>query len=77
VGRKRQKVIKVMKRKLPELFMCPKCGKNTMKVNVDRKHGTTLVVCGDCGLKEEFHTADRVEPIDIYCIFIDQFYARP
>jgi len=77
VGRKRQKVVKVIKRKLPELFLCPKCGKNTVKVNIDPKHEIARVVCGDCGLRGEFHTADRVEPIDIYCIFIDQFYNRP
>ena len=77
MGRKRQKVVKIIKRKLPDLFLCPRCGKNTVKVNIDPKHEIARVVCGDCGLTGEFRTTDRVEPIDVYCIFIDQFYDRP
>lgn len=76
MGRRRQKVVKVVKKKLPELFLCPKCGKNTVKVNIDPKHDFAHIICGDCGLRGEVHTSASVEPIDIYCIFIDQFYAR-
>ncbi|RJS90047.1 hypothetical protein CW700_01890 [Candidatus Bathyarchaeota archaeon] len=77
MGRRRRKVVKVVKRKLPEFFLCPRCGKNTVKVSIDRRHEVAVVVCGACGLKGEFPLSSLSEPVDIYCSFVDQFYARP
>ena len=77
MGRRRQKVVKTIKRKLPDLFLCPKCGKNNIKVTIDPKRETAFITCGACGLRENFHIPLSTEPVDAYNIFIDQFYSRP
>lgn len=77
MGRRRRKVVKTVKRKLPDLFLCPKCGKNNIKVTIDPKRGIAYITCGECGLKGNFHISMTIEPIDAYNIFIDQYYARP
>lgn len=76
MGRRRRKAVQVVKRKLPEFFLCPRCGKNTVKVSIDRKRKVDIVICGACELRSEFPLSSLMEPVDVYCLFIDQFYAK-
>ena len=76
MGRRRKKVVRVVRRGLPEYFLCPRCGKNTVKISTDKKREVTFVVCGTCGLKNVSHLYSHMEPVDIYCTFVDQFYAQ-
>ena len=43
-----------------------------MKKNI----GKALILCGVCKLKEELDAPKFCEPIDIYCIFTDNFYKK-
>jgi len=74
LGRRRRKVSKIVKRRLPEFYLCPRCGKNTVKATMDRKHGRVSVLCGSCGLSNTFHMKPQMEEVDAYCLFVDSYY---
>jgi transcription elongation factor Elf1 len=74
MGRRRKKVVRIPKKHLPKFFACPKCGKETVRVEISRDHGTAIVGCGSCSLKEEFPIKPAQGEIDIYCLFTDKFY---
>lgn len=74
MGRRRKKVEKIIKKTLPEFYLCPKCGKNTMKATLNRKEGKASVVCGNCGLKSILEITNQMEEIDAYNRFIDSYY---
>jgi len=74
LGRRRRKVVKIVRRKLPEFYLCPRCGKNTVKATINRKQGRVAVVCGSCGLNESFPIRPQMAEVDAYCLFIDNYY---
>lgn len=63
-----------MRRKLPEFYLCPRCGKNTVKATINKKLGQIAVVCGNCGLKNTFSAKTQMEGVDAYCLFVDSYY---
>ncbi len=74
--RRRTKVVKVMPRKLPDVFVCPKCGSTAVKVAIDKSKQTAHVRCSVCSLHGDLPTAPTTQPVDIYCQFSDMFYER-
>ena len=76
MGRRRKQVVKIVKRTLPELYLCPSCGKNTVKSTVNRDKGRAAVICSSCGLKSAFPATERMGEVDAYCAFVDKFYGR-
>lgn len=77
MGRRRRKVVHIPKKRLPKLFSCPKCGKETIRVEIDRDQRRGVVACGACGVKDEFPIKPVQGEIDIYCMFTDKFYRTP
>lgn len=75
MGRRRKKVVKVVRRTLPELFLCPRCGKNTVKATINKKKGYAVVVCSNCSLISTFEYSRQMAEVDAYCRFVDGFYA--
>jgi transcription elongation factor Elf1 len=77
MGRRRRKVVHIPKKRLPRLFSCPKCGKETVRVEIYRDQKRAIVACGGCGVKEEFTIKPAQGEIDVYCMFTDKFYGSP
>lgn len=74
MGRRRRKVVRFPKKKLPKVFLCPKCGVNAVHVMV-KDEVNSLVKCGNCGFEVEVPVSPTDEPVDLYCKFTDKFYA--
>ena len=74
MGRKRKQVVRIVKRQLPELYLCPKCGKNTVKSNINKKQNRATVICSSCGLKQSFECTPTMAEVDAYCAFVDSYY---
>ncbi len=74
MGRIRRKVVQAVRRKLPELYLCPKCGKNTVKATINKKKEHVAVICSDCGLSSTYPLDRNIAEVDAYCLFVDAYY---
>lgn len=74
MGRRRRRVIRVVKRTLPKVFSCPRCGMISIKVKV-KSGGLATIACGSCGLNLQYNLTSKKEPIDIYNEFVDNYLA--
>jgi transcription elongation factor Elf1 len=72
MGRRKRRVVHVVRKTLPKVFTCPNCG--MVSVRLQPKDTTTIISCGSCGTSQEIPNAGK-EPIDIYNEFIDRFNA--
>jgi transcription elongation factor Elf1 len=75
MGRRRRRVVKIVKKKLPTIFTCPACGEESVKVIVKSGSGNAVVQCGSCGIREELSVPPSSSMVDVYCIFTDRYYA--
>ncbi|MEL9990894.1 MAG: hypothetical protein QXP98_10180 [Thermoproteus sp.] len=69
--RRKRKIIVRPKKTIPKIFVCPNCGAQT--VNVKKIDDKYVVICGNCGLKEEFEEHPRWSSVDYYNLFVDHF----
>ena len=74
MGRRRRKVVHIPKKRLPKFFSCPRCGKETVRVEIFREEGRAVVGCSSCGLQEEFQLKSAQGEVDVYCMFTDKVY---
>ena len=74
MGRRRRKVVHIPKKRLPKFFSCPKCGKETVRVDILREESRAVVGCSSCGVQEEFPIKSAQGEVDVYCMFTDKVY---
>jgi transcription elongation factor Elf1 len=74
MGRRRKKVVHIPKKRLPKFFSCPKCGKETVRVELFRDESRGLARCSSCGLQEEFTVKSAQGEVDVYCMLTDRVY---
>ena len=74
MGRRRRRVVRIVKKKLPTVFTCPRCGEEAVRVTIDKQTGHTTVLCALCQLKDEFPAHPAAQMIDVYSYFTDRFY---
>jgi transcription elongation factor Elf1 len=74
LGRKRKKVVRYSRNRLPHQYLCPNCGKNSIMVIVREDQEVARIFCSNCSLKREIPVIGETAPIDAYCQFIDRFY---
>lgn len=74
MGRKRKKEEKIYKKSLPEQYLCPSCGMNTIRVNMSKKNNSALMSCGSCNLRKKVEVKDNTSQVDAYCQFVDNYY---
>ncbi len=73
MGRRRRKIIRVTKKKLPKVFSCPQCGMVSIRVKINPSKGSKIV-CGNCNITwEKTNITKLTEAIDIYNEFVDDF----
>ena len=77
MGRRRRKVVRVLKKQLPKVFLCPKCGREAITVDLDKTKEVATVKCRSCGLTQEMTSKPAFKEIDIYCLFTDKYYSKP
>jgi len=76
MGRRRRKVVRILKKRLPQVFLCPRCGKETIRVRLVKGEDRAMLHCGGCGLTDEFPTRQPYKDIDVYCKFTDKYYSQ-
>ncbi|TMI61723.1 hypothetical protein E6H12_07530 [Candidatus Bathyarchaeota archaeon] len=81
MGRRRRRVVRIVKKKLPTVFVCPRCGEEAVRVTIAKDTGHATVLCALCNLKDDFPAHPAAQAIDVYSYFTDKFYgvkdARP
>ncbi|MEM3881377.1 MAG: hypothetical protein ACPLIG_06670 [Candidatus Bathyarchaeales archaeon] len=76
MGRRRKKVVRIPKKRLPKFFSCPKCGKETVSVEIFRDQERAVAGCSSCGFQEEFQVKPAQSEVDVYCMLTDRIYSN-
>jgi len=71
--RRRKKIVKIIKPKIPDVFICPNCGLKSLNIKIEKKKKYATVFCGSCRIEWEMELAGYEEKIDIYHMFFDAF----
>src|SRR5467141_1688710 len=74
MGRRRRRVIRIVKKKLPTVFVCPRCGEEAVRVTIAKDTGHATGLCALCNLKDDFPAHPAAQAIDVYSYFTDRFY---
>lgn len=79
MGRRRKKTLRVVRRSLPSVFACPRCGMVSVRITShhDEEAGDFVfeIACGNltCSIHREFRYPQKRADIDVYNTFVDDF----
>ena len=76
--RKRRKQIKPTQvRKIPSIFLCPRCSRQSLSINIKKKMGEEYAlahaICGECGFCASFRVPSIFQPVDAYGKLVDLY----
>jgi len=74
MARRRRREAKVIRKVIPKIFPCPKCGVQAVSVVEDKASGTVRVVCGNCGLAAILECVKNLENVDYFNRFVDKYH---
>jgi transcription elongation factor Elf1 len=72
MGRRKRRVIRTIRKTLPKVFGCPRCGMISVRV-ISTEEGTVKIACGSCNLSLQYDLTTKKEPVDVYNEFVDRF----
>ncbi|MBO3753885.1 MAG: hypothetical protein FGF53_03285 [Candidatus Brockarchaeota archaeon] len=75
MARRRRREAKVIRRVIPKIFTCPKCGIQAVSVIEDKASGIVRVVCGNCGLATNLEYVKNMENVDYFNRFVDKYHS--
>lgn len=75
MGRRRRRIVKVVRKKLPTMFSCPTCGEESIRVGLPKGASKATVHCGSCGLNAEIQVAAGTQAVDVYCKWVDSLHS--
>lgn len=74
-GRKRRKkLVRRVIKKLPKIFVCPRCGRQSVSVEFNNDHSEAYVKCAYCNLSGHVQVKKIHEAVDAYNMFVDDYY---
>ncbi|MHA1594985.1 MAG: transcription elongation factor [Candidatus Baldrarchaeia archaeon] len=73
--RRRRKILRRPKPKIPSIFECPACGVQAVVIEMKPKEGIAIVKCGNCGLGDTISINPSTEPVDVYAEFVDKYHS--
>lgn len=78
MGRRRKKIVKVLRKGLPKIYSCPKCGEECVRVVISRENHQASVICGNdkCGISADVPISNIEQAVDAYCKFADMYHLR-
>lgn len=56
-------------------YYCPKCGKDKLMIQIDKKEKRVIAMCS-CGIEHSLNYVPAYEAVDYYNKFIDKFKAE-
>ena len=72
MGRRRRKTApRRPMRSIPTVFNCPKCGRATVRVELDRNIGQAEIHCSNCDVQATISITPLTEAVDVYGEFVD------
>lgn len=74
MARRRRREAKVIRKTIPKIFNCPKCGIQAVSVIEDKASEKVRVVCGNCGLSTELEHVRNIENVDYFNRFADKYH---
>ncbi|MBO3841894.1 MAG: hypothetical protein FGF48_05700 [Candidatus Brockarchaeota archaeon] len=75
MARRRRREAKVIRRVIPKIFTCPKCGIQAVSIIEDKVSGNVRVVCGNCGLATNLEYVKNMENVDYFNRFVDKYHS--
>jgi len=74
--RRRRKIVRVLRRRIPKIFVCPVCGKRAVTVSISKETGIAHIACGSCGVSGDVQVSEGMTSVDAYCTWYDEVISK-
>lgn len=74
MARRRRREAKVVRKVIPKIFPCPKCGIQAVSVIQDKVLSKVRIICGNCGLSTELEYVRNMDNVDYFNRFADRYH---